>query len=100
MPILFKPQQTKKFLISGTSPNKVLVSGVKDSGPEKNFLIPVVSKIGNLLTAVFRYGSKCSKFSWNSPKEKFSGTILVLSQAGIELPSNIPTNIFPASSFI
>ena len=29
----------------------VLVSGVKDSGPEKNFLIPAVSKIGNLLIA-------------------------------------------------
>ena len=46
--MLFNPQQTKKFLTSGTSPNKVLVSGVKDSGPEKNFLIPAVSKTGNL----------------------------------------------------
>ena len=49
--MLFKPQHTKKFLISGASPNKVLVSGVKDSGPEKNFLIPAVSKTGNLLIA-------------------------------------------------
>ena len=51
IPILLRPQQTKKFFTSGTSPNKVLVSGVKDSGPEKNFLIPAVSKIGNLLIA-------------------------------------------------
>ena len=51
IPILFKPQHTKKFLISGTSPNNVFVSGVKDSGPEKNFLIPAVSRIGNLLIA-------------------------------------------------
>ena len=63
IPILFKPQQTKKFLISGTSPNRVFVSGVKDSGPEKNFLIPAVSNMGNLLIAEFKYGSKCSKFS-------------------------------------
>ena len=54
IPILFKPQHTKKFLISGTSPNKVFVSGVKDSGPEKNFLIPAVSKTGNLFTAAFK----------------------------------------------
>ena len=32
--------------------------------------------------------------------EKSSGTIFVLSQAGIELPSKIPTNILPASSLI
>ena len=49
--MLFNPQHTKKFLTSGTSPNKVFVSGVKDSGPEKNFLIPAVFKIGNLLSA-------------------------------------------------
>ena len=54
IPMLFNPQQTKKFLISGTSPNKVLVSGVKDSGPEKNFLIPAVSNIGNLFKAEFK----------------------------------------------
>jgi len=47
--MLLNPQQTKKFLISGTSPNKVFVSGVKDSGPEKNFLIPAFSKSGTLL---------------------------------------------------
>ena len=52
--MLFKPQHTKKFLISGTSPKRVFVSGVKDSGPEKNFLIPAVSKTGNLLIAEFR----------------------------------------------
>ena len=51
MPILFNPQQTKKFFTSGTSPNNVFVSGVKDSGPEKNFLIPADSKTGNLLIA-------------------------------------------------
>ena len=77
-----------------------MVSGVKDSGPEKNFLIPAVSKTGNLFNAAFKYGSKCSKFSGNSPKEKSSGTTFVLSQAGIELPSKIPTNILPASSLI
>ena len=47
-------ERDKKFLTSGTSPNKVLVSGVKDSGPAKNFLIPAVSKTGNLLTAEFK----------------------------------------------
>ena len=78
----------------------MLVSGVNDSGPEKNFLIPAVSKTGNLFKAAFKYGSKCSKFSWNSPKEKFSGTLFVLFQAGIELPSKIPTNILPASSLM
>ena len=51
--MLFKPQHTKKFFISGTSPKRVLVSGVNDSGPAKNFLIPAVSKIGNLLIADF-----------------------------------------------
>jgi len=52
--MLFNPQHTKKFLISGTSPSNVFVSGVKDSGPEKNFLIPAVSRIGNLFTAAFK----------------------------------------------
>ena len=98
IPILFKPQQTKKFLTSGTSPNKVFVSGVKDSGPAKNFLIPVFSKIGNLYIHAFKYGSKCSRFSGNSPKEKSSGTLFVLSNAGIDFPSNIPKSNFPASS--
>ena len=59
------------------------MSGVKDSGPEKNFLIPAVSKTGNLFTAASKYGSKCSKFSGNSPNEKSSGTLFVLSKAGI-----------------
>ena len=54
IPILFNPQQTKKFFTSGASPNNVLVSGVKDSGPAKNFLIPVFSKIGNLFTQAFK----------------------------------------------
>ena len=49
IPILLNPQQTKKFLTSGTSPNNVFVSGVKDSGPAKNFLIPIFSKSGTLL---------------------------------------------------
>ena len=31
-----------------TTTNMKLVSGVKDSGPEKNFLIPTFSNIGNL----------------------------------------------------
>ena len=100
IPILFKPQHAKRFLNPGTSPNKLLVSGVKDSGPEKNFLIPAVSKTGNLSIADLRYGSKCSKFSGNSPKEKSSGTKFVFSNAGIDFPSNIPTNILPASSLI
>jgi len=44
IPMLLNPQQTKKFLISGTSPSNVFVSGVKDSGPAKNFLTPTFSK--------------------------------------------------------
>ncbi len=52
--MLLRPVQTKKFLISGTSPNKVFVSGVKDSGPAKNYLIPALSKIGNLSSAAFK----------------------------------------------
>ena len=47
--MLLNPQQTKKFLISGTSPSNVFVSGVKDSGPAKNFLIPAFSKSGTRL---------------------------------------------------
>ena len=47
--MLLKPQQTKKFLISGISPNSVFVSGVKDSGPAKNFLTPTFSKRGTRL---------------------------------------------------
>ena len=78
----------------------MFVSGVKDSGPAKNFLIPALSKTGNLLIADFKYGSKCSKFSGNSPKEKSSGTKFVFSNAGIDYPSNIPTKILPASSLI
>ena len=49
IPMLLNPQQTKKFLISGTSPNNVFVSGVKDSGPAKNFLLPAFSKSGTRL---------------------------------------------------
>ena len=75
------------------------MSGVNDSGPAKNFLIPAFSKIGALFIAAVRYGSKWSKFSGNSPKEKSSGTLFVLLNAGIDLPSKIPTNILPASSF-
>ena len=74
------------------------MSGVKDSGPAKNFLIPVCSKTGNLRIHAFKYGSKCSRFSGNSPKEKSSGTLLVLSKAGIDFPSKIPKSNFPASS--
>ena len=48
IPILLNPQQAKRFFTSFVSPNKYCVSGVKDSGPEKNFLIPAVSSIGNL----------------------------------------------------
>ena len=33
-------------------------------------------------------------------RKKSSGTTFVLSQAGIELPSKIPTNILPASSLM
>ena len=46
------------FFTSGASPNKVLVSGVKDSGPEKNCLIPAFCKIGTLSKAALRKGSK------------------------------------------
>jgi len=42
IPILLNPQQVNKFLTSKVSPNRYCVSGVKDSGPEKNFLIPAV----------------------------------------------------------
>jgi len=56
--MLLNPQQTKKFLTSGTSPNKVFVSGVKDSGPEKNILIPTFSRSGTLLNDASKYGSK------------------------------------------
>ena len=58
IPMLLNPQQTKKFLTSGTSPNNVFVSGVKDSGPAKNFLIPTFSKRGTLLNAASKYGLK------------------------------------------
>ena len=34
----------------------------------------------------------------NSPNEKSSGTLFVLSNAGIDFPSNIPKSNFPASS--
>ena len=47
--MLLNPQQTKKFLISGTSPNNVYVAGVNDSGPARNFLIPAFCKSGTLL---------------------------------------------------
>ena len=40
-----------KFLNPGTSPRSVFVSGVNDSGPAKNFLIPAFSKIGTLFKA-------------------------------------------------
>mgnify|MGYP003325291995 CR=1 FL=1 len=76
------------------------MSGVKDSGPAKNFLIPAFSSRGTLLKDASKYGSKWSKFSGNSPKEKSSGTKFVLLKAGIDLPSKIPTKIFPASCLI
>ena len=46
--ILLNPQHAKRFLTSGVSPKRYCVSGVKDSGPEKNFLTPVFFNIGNL----------------------------------------------------
>ena len=48
IPMLLNPQQVKRLLTSAVSPKRYWVSGVKDSGPEKNFLIPAVSKMGNL----------------------------------------------------
>ena len=96
--MLFNPQHANKFFIFGISPKRVFVSGVNDSGPAKNFRIPAFSKIGTLFNAASRYGSKCSKFSGNSPYEKSSGTLFVLLNAGIDFPSNIPINNFPASS--
>ena len=99
MPILLKPQEVKRLLTSGVSPKRYWVSGVNDSGPEKNFLIPAVSSIGSLWNDFSKYGSKWSKSSGNSPKEKSSGTTPVSLKAGFALGSKIPTNIFPASSF-
>ena len=58
IPILLNPQQVNKFVTSEVSPNRYCVSGVKDSGPEKNFLIPAVSKRGSLLKDFSKYGSK------------------------------------------
>ena len=75
------------------------MSGVNDSGPEKNFLIPVFSKIGNLFIAADKKGSKCSKFSGNSPNEKSLGILSKFLKAFFALGSNTPTNNFPASSF-
>ena len=49
IPMLLKPQHVNKFETSGVSPNKYWVSGVNDSGPEKNFLIPAFSNMGSLL---------------------------------------------------
>ena len=98
IPTLFNPQLKNKFFISGTSPKRELVSEVKDSGPAKNFLIPICSRTGNLFIDFSKYGSKCSKFSGNSPNEKSSGTLFVLSNAGIDFPSKIPIKSFPASS--
>ena len=83
IPTLFNPQLKNKFLISGTSPKRELVSGVKDSGPAKNFLIPICSKTGNLFSDFSKYGSKCSKFSGNSPNEKSSGTCLFYQMQGL-----------------
>ena len=92
-------QHANKFFNPGTSPKRVFVSGVKDSGPARNFLIPTFSKRGTLLKDASKYGSKWSRFSGNSPNEKSLGTLCVLLKAGIDFPSKIPTNNFPASSF-
>ena len=48
IPILLNPQHVKRLFTSGVSPKRYCVSGVNDSGPEKNFLIPAVSNSGNL----------------------------------------------------
>src|SRR5210317_173026 len=62
IPILFNPQLKNKFLTSGTSPKRVLVSGVKDSGPAKNFLIPTFSRTGNLIIDASKYGQNDQSF--------------------------------------
>ena len=46
IPMLLNPQQVNKFLTYAVSPKRYCVSGVNDSGPEKNFLIPAFSSIG------------------------------------------------------
>ena len=58
MPTELNPAATKKFLISGVSPSRYLLSTVKLSGPLKNVFIPALPRCGNLLIALSRIGSK------------------------------------------
>ena len=48
IPMLLNPQQAKSLSTSEVSPKRYCVSGVNDSGPEKNFLIPALLSNGNL----------------------------------------------------
>ena len=73
MPIEFSPAATKKFLSSGASPTIGSRSGVKLSGPQKNFLIPVCSVTGTRAMVFSRYGPIRSQSGGSSPNEKSGG---------------------------
>ncbi len=74
IPIELRPAATKKFFSSGASPTMGCRSGVKLSGPQKNFFTPRSAETGTRAIAFSTYGAMRSQSGGSSPKEKSSGT--------------------------
>src|SRR5215831_7433474 len=89
IPIEFRPAATKKCCNSGASPTIGSRSGVKLSGPQKNFLIPICSVTGTLAMVFSRYGPIRSQSGGSSPKEKSCGT--PSTRHGAQTGSNMPS---------
>ena len=96
MPMEFRPAATKKFFSSGASPTIGSRSGVKLSGPQKNFLMPICSVIGTRAMVFSRYGPIRSQSGGSSPKEKSAG--MPSTRHGAQTGSNRPSIRPPPSS--
>ncbi len=96
MPTELSPAHTKKFRSSGASPTIGRRSGVKLSGPQKNFLTPVDIAIGTRCIAFSTYGPIRSQSGWISPNEKSSGIRPTFH--GAQIGSNSPIIRPPTSS--
>jgi hypothetical protein len=81
---------------SGASPTTGERSGVKLSGPQKNFFTPASSEIGTRAIAFSTYGAMRSQSGGSSPNEKSSG--MPPTFHGAQIGSNMPIIKPPTSS--
>ena len=73
MPIELRPGARRRILELGSFADDRRRSGVKLSGPQKNFFTPASIEIGTRAIAFSTYGPMRSQSGWISPNEKSLG---------------------------